>query len=141
MSFPFKEIVFDGGALIELLLSGVETELFKNIVDQQIIPSSTILAIIEAKYILCRKLGKEHALEKVNSLLDSNYFDIISLDSIQNNISLLKCLNLISLPDCATIALATDKNIPALFARREKELITQVGKKAFTIQIFFIEDF
>ena len=31
MKFPFKEVVFDGGAVIELLLSGEESELFKKV--------------------------------------------------------------------------------------------------------------
>ena len=51
MKFPFKQAVLDGGCIIELLLSGVESELFKNISDEKLIPSTTTLAIIETEYM------------------------------------------------------------------------------------------
>ena len=38
MRFPFKKVVFDGGAVIELLLSGTESDLFKSIRNEKIIP-------------------------------------------------------------------------------------------------------
>ena len=140
MKFPFKKVVFDGGAMIELLLSGDESELFKNIVNEKIIPSTTILAIIETEYILCRKLGKEKAFKKTDNLLSSNYFEVFSLDSISRDISILKCFNPIALPDCATIALAIKNNVPALFAKKESELIAQLEKKKFETEIYFLED-
>ncbi len=140
MKFPFKKVVFDGGAMIELLLSGDESELFKNIVNEKIIPSTTILAIIETEYILCRKLGKEKAFKKTVNLLSSNYFEVFSLDSLSREISVLKCENPIALPDCATIALAIKNNIPALFAKKESELMAQLNKKKFETEIYFLED-
>jgi len=140
MKFPFKKVVFDGGAMIELLLSGDESELFKNIANEKIIPSTTILAIIETGYILCRKLGKEKAFEKTDNLLSSNYFKVFSLESLSRDISILKCFNPIALPDCATIALAIKNNIPALFAKKESELIAQLNKKKFETEIYFLED-
>ena len=140
MKFPFKEVVFDGGVMIELLLSGDESELFKNIANEKIIPSTTILAIIEAEYILCRKLGKDKAFKKTDNLLSSNYFKVFSLDSLSRDIGILKCFNPIALPDCATIALAIKNNIPALFAKKESELIAQLDKKKFETDIYFLED-
>jgi hypothetical protein len=140
MIFPFKKVVFDGGAMIELLLSGDESELFKNIVNEKIIPSTTILAIIEAEYILCRRLGKDKASKKTDNLLSSNYFEVSSLDSLSREISVLKCFNPIALPDCATIALAIKNNIPALFAKKESELMAQLNRKKFETEIYFLED-
>ena len=140
MKFPFKKVVFDGGAMIETLLSGDESELYKNIVNEKIIPSTTTLAIIETEYILCRKLGKDKAFEKTDNLLSSNYFKVFSLDSILRDISVLKCFNPIALPDCATIALAIKNNIPALFAKKERELLAQLDKKKFESEIYFLED-
>jgi predicted nucleic acid-binding protein len=141
MKFPFKQAVFDGGSIIELLLSGDESELYRNIVDESLIPSTTTLAIIETEYILCRKLGKDKAFEKTENLLSSNFFKVFSLDSFLRDISLLKCFNPISLPDCATIALAIKNNVPALFARKERELVAQLDKKKFETDIYFLEDF
>lgn len=141
MNFPFRNVIFDGGAVIELLLSGVDSELYKKIINEKIIPTTSILAVIETEYILCRKLGKDKALEKIDAFLSSNYFDIISLDSLRREISLLKCYNPIALPDCTTVAIALNKKVPALFARREKELVKQMEKEPFNIQMFFLEDF
>ena len=140
MNFPFKKIVFDGGAITELLLWGDESDLYQNIVDEKIIPLTTSLAIIEAEYILCRKIGKDTAFEKVDNLLDSNYVDIVPLDNFLRDISTLKCLNPISLPDCATIALAVINEVPALFAKKESELVKQLDKQPFAITIYFLED-
>ena len=140
MKFPFEEAVFDGGAIIELLLSGDESELYRNIVDEKIIPSTTTLAIIETEYILCRKLGKDRAFIKTDNLLSSNYFKVFSLDSLLRDISVLKCFNPIALPDCATIALAIKNNIPALFAKKERELLAQLDKNKFESEIYFLED-
>jgi len=141
MKFPFKKVVFDGGAVIELLLSGDDSDIYQNIVDEKITPLATSLAIIEAEYILCRKIGKESAFEKIDNLLDSNFFDVIPINDFQRDISILKCFNPIALPDCATIALAVKNQIPALFAKKESELLKQLDKKPFDINIYFLEDF
>jgi predicted nucleic acid-binding protein len=140
MRVPFKEVVLDGGCVIELLLSGEESELFKNMLNENIVSMTTSLAIMETEYILCRKIGKEEAFEKVDNLIDSNYVNIQPLEHFSRDISLLKCNNAISVPDCATIALATKNKIPALFARKEEELKKPIETKAFKINIFFLED-
>jgi len=140
MTFPFKKVVFDGGAMIEFLLSGEESEIYKNVADEKVIPSTTTLAIIETEYILCRRLGKDIAFQKTDDMLSSNYFKVFSLDSLLRDISVLKCFNPIAIPDCATIALATRNNIPALFAKKESELIAQLNKKKFETDIYFLED-
>ena len=140
MKFPFKEVVFDGGAVIELLLSGEESELFKSILHDDLVPMTTSLAIIETEYILCRKIGKEEAFKKVDNLIDSNFINIQSLENFIRDISILKCNNPIALPDCATIALATRNKIPALFAKKEEELKKPIQNKAFEIDLYFLEE-
>jgi len=140
MKFPFKKAVFDGGTIIELLLSGDESELYKKIVDEKLVPLTTTLAIIETEYILCRKIGKEKAFEKIDNLLHSNYLKVFSLDSFLRDISILKCFNPITLPDCATIALAIKNSIPTLFAKKEIEIVAQLDKKKFETDIYFLED-
>ena len=52
----------------------------------------------------------------------------------------VKCFNPIALPDCATIALAIKNKIPALFAKKESELIAQLNKKKIETEIYFLED-
>ncbi|MHA1291264.1 MAG: PIN domain-containing protein [Promethearchaeota archaeon] len=139
MIFPFREVVFDGGAVIELLLSGEESELFQSILNDAVVPMTTSLAIIETEYILCRKIGKDEAFNKVDNLIDSNYLTVHSIDDLIMDISLLKCNNPIALPDCATIALATKNKIPALFAKKEKELKKSIENQSFKIDIYFLE--
>ncbi|GAF94552.1 unnamed protein product, partial [marine sediment metagenome] len=78
--------------------------------------------------------------EKVDKLLSSNYFDVVSLDNFYRSISVIKCLNPIALPDCATIALALKNDVPALFAMKEKELTKRIDDKAFEINIYFLEE-
>ena len=140
MKFPFKEVVFDAGDVIELLLSGEESELFKSILNDDLVPMATSLAIIETEYILCRKIGKEEAFKKVDNLIDSNFINIQSLENFIRDISILKCNNQIALPDCATIALATRNKIPALFAKKERELKKPIKNKSFKIDIYFLEE-
>ncbi len=140
MTFPFKEVTCDASIIIELVLSGTDSALFQSISKQEIFPFTTILAITEAEYILCRKLGKKTAFDKIQNLTSSNYFEIINLDDIHKEASLLKCHRSISLPDCFIIALAKEKKTPALFAYKEEELIKQLKTKPFDIQILFLED-
>jgi len=140
MKYPFKEVVFDGGAVIDLILSGEDSNLFKNILNNDIAPMTTDLAIIETEYILCRKIGRQRAFEKVDNLLDSNFINVHSLENFLRDISILKCNNPIALPDCATIALAAKYKIPALFAKKEGELKNPLIIKAFEIDVFFLED-
>ncbi|MHA1264651.1 MAG: PIN domain-containing protein [Candidatus Helarchaeota archaeon] len=141
MKFPFKEAVFDGGVIIELLLSGDETNLFKAIINNVLTPMTTSLAILEAEYILCRKIGRELAFEKVDNLIDSNFIKIEMLENFLRDVSIIKCNNPIAIPDCATIALATKNKIPAVFAKKEEELKKPLESKAFEIDLFFLEDF
>ena len=141
MKFPFKEAVFDGGVIIELLLSGNESDLFKAIINNNIIPMTTSLAILEAEYILCRKIGRELAFEKVDNLIDSNFIKIELLENFLRDVSIIKCNIPIAIPDCATIALATMNKIPAVFAKKEEELKKPLEIKAFEIDLFFLEDF
>ena len=101
---------------------------------------TTSLAIIETEYILCRKIGRQQAFKKVDNLIESNFINIYSLENFLRDISILKCNNPISLPDCATIALATKNKIPALFAKKEGELKNLLITKAFEIDLFFLED-
>lgn len=140
MKFPFEQVVLDGGVIIELLLLGEDLPLYEQILDEKVMPFCTIFAIMEAGYILCRRIGAEKSFSKVDALVSSNYIEIISLDNLIRDISTLKCNNAIAIPDCATIALATKNGIPALFANKEQELHKPLANKAFGIEIYFLEE-
>ncbi len=140
MNLPFREVVLDGGTLIEILLLGNNLNLYREIEKEKVIPTITTLGILEAEYILCRKLGKEASFQKVDDLLKSDYFEIINFDDIRRKVSPLKCSYAMSIPDCATITVALKKYIPALFAKREKELATILDKNPFKIKIYFLNE-
>lgn len=138
--YSFKEIACDAGVLIELIQKGSKLPLFQQIVQDRVNPKITILALTELQYILCRKLGAQKSEEKVNALIDSNYFEISYLHELRPIASVLKCQRAISLPDCFTIALAINRSIPALFATREKELDKEIQKKPFQTRILFLDE-
>jgi len=88
-----------------------------------------------------RRMLNNPTIYNFQHLIDSNFINIYSLENFLRDISILKCNNSISLPDCATIALATKNKIPALFAKKEGELKNPLIIKAFEIDLFFLEDF
>ncbi len=138
--FPFTDVACDGGVLIELLEGGPQSLLAQEILAGRVEPLTTILALTETQYILCRKIGPAKANQKMKDLIDSNYYEIWQLDSLRNDASLLKCQRSLSLPDCFTIALAMKNSIPAIFATREKELDRELHKQPFSISIYFLDE-
>jgi hypothetical protein len=57
-----------------------------------------------------------------------------------NEAAKIKCQRAISLPDCFILALAHKIAGNALFARQEKELVDEIGKKPFAITLLFLEE-
>ncbi len=50
-----------------------------------------------------------------------------------------KCERAISLSDCFTLASSKNMGFPALF-KEEEEIRQEINKKAFDVEIFFLED-
>ncbi len=137
---PFTAVACDGGVLIEILEGGSQSLLVHEILAGRVEPLATILALTEAQYILCRKIGPAKANQKVQDLIDSNFYEIWQLHSLREEASLLKCHRALWLPDCFTIALAMKNSIPAIFATREKELDRELHKQPFPISVYFLEE-
>ncbi len=138
--FPFTEVACDGGVLIEILEGGPQSLLVQEILAGRVEPLATILALTEAQYILCRKIGPVKANRKLQDLVDSNYYEIWQLNSLRNDASVLKCQRALSLPDCFIIALAMKNSIPAIFATREKVLDRELHKQPFPISVYFLDE-
>ena len=98
------------------------------------------LALVELRYILCRKLGKEAAWAKVEKLLGSGYIIVEDASDLMDAAASLKCERRISLPDCFTLALADRMRVTALFATKEVEIVREMEKIPFGVELGFIEE-
>ena len=96
------------------------------------------LAIVETRYILCRRIGRDRAWAKVENLLNSGYVMVEDASRIMEKASMLKCERSISLPDCFTLALASQMGIRALFATKESEILREMDKSPFETEIVFL---
>jgi predicted nucleic acid-binding protein len=134
-------LVFDAGALIELVFSTpAGSRLMELMIDGKIEVHATEVAMVELGYILCRRVGKEEAKKRIDKLLASGYITVESTSPLMDAASEYKCERAISLPDCFSLALARRLSIPVLFATREKELVKEMEKRPFDVEIIFLED-
>ena len=134
-------LAIDTGVIIELLLqSEVGVAIRNALLDEIIDAHTTEIAITETKYILCRKLGWKESCKKVEKLLASGYINVYRTDQLIDLAAKYKCERSISLADCFILALAKKLGCKALFARREQELVKEMEKKEFDVEIVFLED-
>jgi predicted nucleic acid-binding protein len=138
--YPFTRVACDAGVLIELLLTGEKTRLFTEIISGNVEPCTSELAITETQYIICRSFGVAVAEGKIKDLLASNVYDITCISLLRSPASKIKCQRSIALADCFTIALASSRGIPALFATRESELDRELKKSSFPAVIYFLDE-
>lgn len=97
--------------------------------------------LTEAEYVLCRKLGVEAAKSKVESLRNSNYLLVADTERVSRVAAEIKCARALSLADCYTIATAKVTGSKALFAFRERDLQREMKKRAYDVELTFLEDF
>jgi predicted nucleic acid-binding protein len=132
--------VLDAGVLIELVLfTDKAAGLFKAMIDEKVTVKTTELATTELRYILCRKLGIEESRERVGKLLKSGYIEVVDAP-LGELASEYKCKRSISLADCYSISLAKAISAPVLFAAKEEELLREMDRKPFDVEILFLED-
>ncbi|MHA1470452.1 MAG: PIN domain-containing protein [Candidatus Asgardarchaeia archaeon] len=135
-------LALDASTLIDLLmLSNRGKALQKALLDDLVDAYTTECAIIETKYILCRRLGWDQANVKVERLLASGYINVIKTEEIMDLAAKYKCDRRISLADSLVLALAKKLNCKALFSHKEKELAEEMQKKKFDVEILFLEDY
>ncbi len=128
----------DTGPLIEFLCGtslGLKFE-------EKVASGGTMLCVgettvSEVYYVLCRQLGASEARRKTEILLDS--VDVIEGKEVQLLAGEYKCKRAISLSDCFTMAAAKILGAPAMF-RKERELLEEIKKHKFDVEILFLED-
>ncbi|MGQ9515343.1 MAG: PIN domain-containing protein [Thermoproteota archaeon] len=135
------DLVLDASVLVELVFS-TKNGLYvrQRLLSGAIGAHAGEIAMVELKYVLCRKLGWRVAREKTEKLVNSGYIVIEDLTPIVNLIARYKCERRISIGDCSTLALSKHLKMPALFSRREGELAKEAVKKPFDTQLLFLDE-
>jgi len=135
-------LALDTSALIDLVFSTTTgLKLKRALKDGSVEAYTTEIHIAELRYILCRKIGLMGSNEKVDKLLASGYITVEDILPLILDASKYKCERAISLADCFCLALAHKYFYSAVFARREKDLVTEMQKKLFDVGILFLEDY
>ncbi len=135
-------LAIDASVIIELLLQSKAGIAIRNAMLDEIVDiHTTEIAITEVKYILCRRLGWEESCRRVEKLLSSGYLSIYKTEFLVDLAAKYKCERKLSLADCFVLALAKKLGCGALFARREQELIREMNREKFDVEILFLEDF
>jgi len=135
-------LAFDSSVLIEMVFSSeMGKEVVKLLINDIVFAYTTEIALTELEYILCRRIGMREARDKVNKLLKSGYVNVIETSKLRELAAEYRCRRAISLADSFLLALSKYLKIPALFARREKELIKEMEREAFDVMILFLEDY
>lgn len=74
------------------------------------------------------------------SLLRSNYVTLIDMERLHALATQIKCERALALPDCYVIATAQVTSSKALFALRENELVKEIERSRFPVEIVFLEE-
>ncbi len=98
----------------------------------------SLFALSESFYILCRLKGPTFAKEALDEL--TSYVEVSSSTQIALQAGRIKCERSISLVDCSCLAVAKLTNARAVFATREEEIIREMKRKNFDVEIVFLED-
>ncbi len=95
-------------------------------------------ALSEAYYVLCRKRGPKHADAVVSVFLQGDYAEMLASTEIDMAAGKYKCERAISLADCYVLAAAKLRHATALFARPESDLLEEMEKHTFDVEIAFL---
>jgi hypothetical protein len=135
-------LALDASTLIELIFSSSTGIKLKETLKNGLVRAHTTeLSIAELRYVLCRRRGLAESNEKVDNLLASGYIAVEDTASLIIEASKYKCQRAISLADCFCLALAHKLSCSALFARREEDLVKEMQRQTFDVEILFLEDY
>lgn len=96
--------------------------------------------ISEIFYVLCRLQGPRFAEEKVEDMLKSRILTVYNTTDLAIETGKVKCERAISLADCSCIATAKLANAKAVFARKEEELLKEMERRTFDVEIIFLQE-
>jgi len=96
--------------------------------------------VSEIFYVLCRVKGLEYALERMDTMMNSRVVEVNNTEEMALEAGRLKCERAISIGDCSCIATAKTTGSKAVFAQREKELVNEMKRKPFEVEVLFLAD-
>ena len=135
-------MAFDTSALLELIFSTPSGLKLKEApLAERALGHASEYNIFELKYVLCRRLGWSEAERRVKALVASGYVTLHEVSRLMDAAALLKCKHGIAAGDCFTLAVAKRIEGPALFARREEELVKAIERGGFEVEVLFLEDY
>lgn len=135
-------LAVDTSVLVELVSGMPLGILFKDLLKNGVVEAFVSeMAIAELRYIICRKHGWAVSMERVDDLLKSGYLHVEETSFLIEDAARLKCERALSLADCFCLALARRFACKALFAKKEDDLLKEMRKKPFDIEILFLEDY
>jgi len=133
----------DTSAVIEFLtgtdLGRVVKEYFETLKPDEKVYCS-LYSLSETFYVLCRLKGSEFAVEKMKLIMDSRVIQVENGEEMAMEAGKLKCERAISIGDCGCIATAKISRSRAVFAQKEKELVNEMRKKPFGVEILFLSE-
>jgi predicted nucleic acid-binding protein len=136
-----EKIALDGGVLIALAIGEKSSEQIKQkLLEGSVDAFSSMIALTEMLYIICRKFGWPAALEKKQYLLESKMVNIIESSELVEDAARFKCNRSLALADCYTLAIAKKNSCKAVFARRELEFDKEINKTEFDVEIEFLSN-
>jgi len=136
-------IALDSSGLIEYLMGTRTGEVLKRYFETlrpEEKVSCSLITISEVFYVLCRLRGAKFAEEKINDILASHVLDVCDSAEIAVRTGKIKCVRNISLANCSCVAVAEMTKAKAVFAKREKELVKEMEKEPFSVEIIFLQD-
>lgn len=135
-------MAFDTSTLLELIFSTPSgLKLKEALLAERVLGHVSEYSIFELKYVLCRRLGWSEAERRVKALVASGYVTLHEVSRLMDAAALLKCKHGIAAGDCFTLAVAKRIEGPALFARREEELVNAIERGGFEVEVLFLEDY
>ncbi|MDG7027655.1 MAG: PIN domain-containing protein [Nitrososphaerota archaeon] len=134
-------MALDAGTLLETLFStphGIKVK--KALKSQSLSARVSNVTITEARYVLCRKLGESETNARMTNLLGSGYVAVHPDSELVEAAAEYKCKRSLSLADCFSLALAKRAGVPVLFARKERELVKEMSREPFDVEVLFLEE-
>lgn len=102
--------------------------------------SCSHLALSETFYVLCREKSRAFAQESLEVLRKTNYAIVQESTGLDYLAAGHKCQRSISLADCYVLALAEANHGSAVFARRENDIVEEMKRKPFQVDIVFLDN-
>ncbi len=134
-------MAFDTSTFLELVFSTpLGLKLKEALLAERVMGHTSEYNIFELEYVLCRRLGWNEAARRVRALTASGYITVHATSRLVSTAAFLKCKHGIAAGDCFTLAVAKRIEGPALFARKEKELLAELKKRSFDVKVLFLED-